>query len=151
MAIHPLRLSITITIFSAVIAALPVYGAPPEHCQFYANNAINQYHRAKALGIPNLSHPVWSYSYGHHNEWCLKNTDDVVNNGRNFRETIIEDFCKKTYGYYGKPMGTYKGASMANVPSQCLLLEARTGTPTFQMKAPEPPTSGPTPHPIRPR
>jgi len=151
MAIHPLRPSISITIFSAVIAALPVYGATPEHCQFYANYAISQYHRAKGLEIPNLSHPVWSYSYGHHYEWCLKNTDGVVNNGSNIRETVIKDFCKKTHGYYGKPIGAYKGDPMSHVPSQCLLTDKRTGTPAFQMKAPPPPTSGPTQHQIRPR
>lgn len=149
MLTYSLRLGSSIISFSFLIATSPVHGAPPEDCQYYANNAIDQYHRAKALGIPNLSHPVWSYNYSHHYDWCIKTTDAVVNNGRHHRENVIKDFCIKTHGHYGPPLGP-RGTQMENVPSQCLPAQ-RTGTPSFQMKAPSPPTSGPTQHQIRPR
>ena len=147
----PRRIGSSIVFFSFLIAAIPVYGVSPENCRFFANGAIDQYHRARHLGIPNLSHDVWSPSYSRHYNWCTKSAKALVHSGDQQRENVIQDFCIKNHGFYGLNNRLDKGDEDNKVPSQCILTGWPSQPPLFQMQAPPPHTTGSAQHHINPR
>lgn len=100
MFAHSLRLGSLIIFFILLTPAIPVRGESEEHCKSYACSAIDQYNRARYLGIPNLPHDVWIPNYSHHYNWCIKATEALVNNGRKQRENVIKNFCMKNHGDY---------------------------------------------------
>jgi len=61
-------------------------------CNNYAQQSIQQFNTAQNLGIPNLAWPIWSNDYNHHFQWCLKQSEQIVNSGISNRSLIISNW-----------------------------------------------------------
>ena len=155
MTTHIARSGVATFAVIMISVALPAYGMSPEWwCTHHAYYDIDQYQRAKALGIPGLSPPVWSYDFAYHYQLCLKNNDDGSYNANELlREDVIKKFCIANYGYYGIPPDLTRWDQAAkDAPFQCVLgIYPLIGARPFRIQLPPPPSAAPTQPQAHPR
>jgi hypothetical protein len=91
---------------SAAVAVLasnvvPSYAASPGYCQYFAKEAVRQFHRYHS--IPDCFHGEdwrWNASWSRHYNWCLGAPINTARAQESRRATLLRQCSFLAYGHY---------------------------------------------------